>query len=262
MSPDPIDETAVAELICRGLADTIVMVHGRVRRDKVALALSCFLTRVANTWRSIQTLWGNLRDDFPDTFMVDAGALVRTMFDAYIQAAYLLQDLTKREERARLYLEHQHIEKRKVMTKIMAHDSPLSQMLRRSPRRPKGEKALQQNYDRVKANYPRPKKRGVRDRWHEGNLRDLAIAICREAEHDQYVSTFHGCVHSSALAVLDGPLLLTPEYVAGCAAHIASMLAKLCLDHYHAQLEPVLQAVIDAYASGTLAEMDADLGAS
>src|SRR3972149_5983800 len=58
--------------------------HKCANSDQVARALLFLLMRVSNTWLSIRTL----RDHSPhkEVFVVDAGTLLRAMFDAYLQA--------------------------------------------------------------------------------------------------------------------------------------------------------------------------------
>jgi hypothetical protein len=49
--------------------------------------------------------------DFQSVFMVDAGVLLRCMFDAYLQADYIVRDPAKQMERATMYLEFQHVDR-------------------------------------------------------------------------------------------------------------------------------------------------------
>ena len=89
--------------------EVISQSHLRSRNDKVANALLHFMVRVANSWRSIRTLRNNTTDE--QGFTIDAGTLLRAMYDAYFQAAYLVSDPAKCTERADDYFEFEHVVK-------------------------------------------------------------------------------------------------------------------------------------------------------
>lgn len=95
----------------------------RSRTNEVSRALLYFLTRVADTWRSIGTLQANTPDG--KGFMVDAGALLRAMFDAYIQAEYIAHDPNVQRERAKAYLDYEIVERYKQSSSVLALDHPI-----------------------------------------------------------------------------------------------------------------------------------------
>ena len=214
------------------LQEVLKKSDARSRSDEVSRALQYFLLRVANTWRSIGTLWANTLDG--EGFMVDAGALLRIMFDAYLQAEYIVYDPNVQRERAKDYLDFEIVERYKLSERIPAHDHPISRKFKSSPLRVKGEPALRAEYDQVKARYyvERKKngntKRGpkTRNQWYPGTLRDIAKGIKKEAEYDYFVATFHGCVHSSALAVHKGPPI-SPQYALDWASRFAAHIVRL-----------------------------------
>ncbi len=221
-------------------------------KDDVARALLFFIVRVANTWRSIRTLRNNTRDG--EGFTVDAGTLLRAMFDAYIQAEYIVHDPSKANERARDYLDFEHVERFKLMNSVMKHDTPLSNHLKASPKRPEGEKRVQQEYDRVKSRYFFERKladgtvkRGPRTRntWYAADLYKLAQTLGKEDEYDTLLKTFHGCVHSSPFAVERGPMV-SPKHVLDWASTIAARVAKLNVEHHRIELDDPYGPILDA----------------
>ena len=79
------------------------------KEDEVSRALWYFLVRVSNTWCSIRTLWQYSPDE--RLFLVDAGVLLRAMLDACRQAEYLVHNPERMHERAKDYLEYEHVER-------------------------------------------------------------------------------------------------------------------------------------------------------
>jgi hypothetical protein len=197
------------------------------RSDPVSRALLYFLSRACNTWLSICTL----RKHSPNqrVFIVDAGTLLRAMYDAYLQAEYLLGDLSKAAARANDYFDFQHVEQYKQAEKLMRHDNEFSRKMKRSPERPEGEKRVKQEYERVKHRYLWSKKGDVRDHWYPNNLRQITGSQGK-VEYDTIVTSLQGCVHSSAMAVEKGPPI-SPEYITAWASTIAARVAKLNVDY-------------------------------
>ena len=113
----------------------ISALHQRKNADNVTRSLLCFLVRVANTWNSLHLLRQDGPADFQSVFMVDAGVLLRCMFDAYLQADYIVRDAAKQTERATMYLEFQHVERYKAEERVFRHSNPMTEILGNSPRR-------------------------------------------------------------------------------------------------------------------------------
>lgn len=227
LSPDEIADDVVERTFA-----AVICMHQSLGNpnDKVAAALCAFLNRLAHTWRSIRTLRDNRKADDVG-FMIDAGALLRAMFDAYLQAHYIYHDPCQRLSRAELYYDYVPVERYRNMMKALKHSHPVSVRLRASAKRPAGEAALKADYDRLKGRYPRHRGAGVRDHWYEGNLADLAASIGKEDEYDVFLSQFHGCIHSSAQALHFGPPV-TPPHVLSHATRLACRVASLLIAHH------------------------------
>jgi hypothetical protein len=227
------EDEAVNEHVLELLREVVAQSHRLAENDSISNALLYFLVRVANTWRSIRTLRAHTSDG--EGFMVDAGVLLRAMFDAYLQAEHIVYDPARQYDRAKAYLDFEHVERYKASARMTGHNHPISDRLKSSPERPEGDKRLQENYDRVKSRFFVKKHRRngtvshgstTRDKWYSGDLRSIATALGQEAEYDYFVATFHGCVHSSAFAVHLGPPV-SAEYVLHWASTIAARVARL-----------------------------------
>jgi hypothetical protein len=238
-----VDDT-FAEILRRVIQSSLE----RSKTDKVSHALLLLLVREANTWRTIRTL----KEHTPDApgFMVDAGVLLRCMFDACLQAAFICKEPARQLERANLYLDFEHVDRYKIARKVVGHDNPLADRLRASPRKAEGEPRLQEEYDRVKGQFPKRRQNGTRDKWYEGDLRQLAQDAGKEAEYDTFVTQFSGCVHSSAFAVGRGPMV-SPKYVVYLATTVAAQVAKLNVAYNKLELGEE-ESILDELCKGLL----------
>lgn len=247
-----IDADKVDEHVLALLRLVIQKSDDRSKTNEVSRALLYFLVRVANTWCSIRTLRQHSPDD--RVFIVDAGALLRAMYDGCFQAEYLAHDPARIDARASDYLEYEHVERHRISRKVLSHNTQLADRLKSSARRPEGEKRVQDEYDRVKDRYSVEKrkadgtvKRGpaTRSTWYSGDLSALAESLGKRAEYDTFVAVFNGCVHSSALAVQAGPMV-SPQHVLTLASQIAARVARLSVEHNHIDLGDFYRPIMDA----------------
>jgi hypothetical protein len=134
-------------------------------------------------------------------FLVDAAVLLRCMFDAYLQADYIVRDPAKQTERGARYLEFQHVERYKAEERFFRHKNPLTDVLRNSHRRIAGQTRTRAEFERVKGAFLRKDKGSAstgkrahetRDQWYEGNLGQLAEGAGRKDEYDTFVYPFSG----------------------------------------------------------------------
>ena len=223
------------------------------------MALLFLLVREANTWRSIHLFLKHTPKKFHDAFMVDAGTLLRSMFDAYLQADYIFRDPARRAELAAQYFEFAHVERYQMPRKVLRHDNPISSALRVSPMKSEGGKRLQQEFDRVKDRFlinggngkgGGQRERRTRDKWYKENLRELAVAAGKEAEYDIFMTSFSGCVHSSAFAVEKGPMI-PQEFVLSPASAFAARVAKMNVEYNQLELGGD-RTVLDAFCKSWL----------
>lgn len=221
------------------------------RSNEVSLALLYFLVRVANTWRSIRTLQNNSSEG--DGFLLDAGVLLRAMYDAYLQAAYIVHNPEDQSERAKEYLDFEAVERYKIANKLIIYDNPLANKLKSSPARAKGEKDLIDKFNQVKDKYlckhhqsddSSKSSTKTRNKWYKGTLPDIAAKMSKQVEYDFFVATLHGCVHSSAYAVSKGPPT-SPENVLYWASKIATQVAQLNVKHNKIELNALQQQILE-----------------
>ena len=214
--------------------EVISQSHLRSRNDKVANALFHFMVRVANSWRSIRTLRNNTTDE--QGFTIDAGTLLRAMYDAYFQAAYLVSEPAKCTERADDYFEFEHVERHKSVQRMISHSNWVAERLKASTKRAEGEKENLSQFERVKKRFAtKGQSNGIRNHWYKGNLLDLAHSMKKGDEYDTFLAIFNGCVHTSAFASKHGPPV-SAEYVLEMASVISAKVAQLNVVRNHIQL--------------------------
>jgi Family of unknown function (DUF5677) len=208
MSAQEFDNPCDNELFC--VADrVIVQVNEMTKQDKVCQALFCLLWRNFLTWRTIQTIRTHASP--AELSLLDVAVLIRCMFDAYLQADFIYRDPSKREERAKLYLDYQFVDRLNATVKTLRHHNGLSRRLGQSKLREEGEKPIREAYDRVKSQFIKgqPPTDGsepeLRTKWYKENLGQLATTLGRKDEYDTFVSPYSGCVHSSSYPLTSGP---------------------------------------------------------
>jgi hypothetical protein len=253
MMTDPAERLADQELyrhVFALLQEVIQQSEPRSNNDVVSRALIFFLLRVANTWQSIKTLQENAPHQ--EGFLVDAGVLLRAMFDAYLQAEYVVQDPARQHERATEYLDYEHVERYRAQG-VLDLDHPIAEKLRCSPERPEGENRVRTEYERVKDKYlvgqrksggNKKRDQNVRKTWYPGDLAAIARGLGKEAEYRFFVATFHGCVHSGAFAIRLGPPIRS-NTVVHFASTIAARVARLNARHNRVDLGDVQRQLLE-----------------
>ncbi len=236
------------------LQDIIMQSHALGDSDKVSNALMFFLVRAANTWRSIRTLRKHTKDS--EGFMVDAGSLLRAMYDAYLQAEYLASDPSRSLERARDYFDFEHVERYKAMRRMLSANNRIAKRLQQSSNRSKGEQTNEQHYDSVKSRFQsKPGKVATRNHWYPGTLPAIARAAGKLDEYETFLATFNGCVHSSASALKYGPPVQA-EHVLTMASTIAAEVARINVMHNKLTLIADYQKLLEVLCNSSDEESD------
>jgi hypothetical protein len=223
--------------------------HARSANDVVAKALLFFLVRAANSWRSIRTLRKHTTDE--DGFMIDAGTLLRAMYDACFQAEYMVYEPDKSVMRATDYFEFEHVERHKFMERMLAHSNWIAERrLKASPKGQAGEEQNKRQYDRVRARFGKGKNQSdsTRNRWYPGNLLQIAAAIDKTDEYDSFLAVFNGYVHSSDFALQFGPPQ-SAAYVLDMASTIVAKLALFNVEHNRIELSTTYKKLLELLCS-------------
>lgn len=163
-------------------------------------ALEPFKNRITCALESLTALDRFARHDSRP----DAMTLLRAMYDAHLQALYILEDPTKADERAQLFLDFRWIEQRQMQKLFERNPTRLAQALRESPHRLARADEREANFQRLRTRYLTRDGKKERGDWYAGNLRDLARAVGLESEYEILQKDLSGAVHSTPTALLAG----------------------------------------------------------
>jgi hypothetical protein len=156
---------------------------------------------------AMNSLWV-LRKHAPHAFGFDGMMVLRGIYDAHLQALYILSDPKTSDERATLYLDYQWVEIHRLKGMMDSNDTDLARTLRESPKRVAAEPLQIAEFRRVRANYLNEDGKLLRQ-WYRGDLRTLAKApgVDLESEYEIMQRHLSGAVHSSPLSLVTGPVL-------------------------------------------------------
>jgi hypothetical protein len=209
-------------------------------RDIVAHALLCFLTKAFNTTRSIDCLAVTC----PQTAENDINTLLRSVYDAYLQAAYLAHDSGMAVSRAQDFRDFDHVERRKLWNHIFKHQTSLSRFIAAAPQRPQAEAAMNANFDRVKSRF----NNGKQSHWYPGSLETIATKVGKGGEYANLLVHLHGSVHSSFRVMTRGPAA-DVDRSSAWSLFLAARIAQLIVNHTGLEVSEEAKAVLDCAAT-------------
>jgi len=195
-------------LECEGaVANGIVTKLNAVQKPgPVAVAIEMIARRVVASGNSL----GVLRSCSSHDYMFDAASILRNIYDVMLQGLYIMQDSTKQEERAQLYLDFMHVERKQRIQLMDSSGTDLAKRISGSPKRPSAEPVIEEQFKDVRAKYT-GKTGKVRNTWYPGNLCSLATATGLKAEYELMQKFLSGVVHSSPLTLREGPFV--PDFL-------------------------------------------------
>ncbi len=209
-------------------------------------AMLSLMTHMSANWRTLFILDEHAEDKEKNLLSHSMAILTRSMFDAYIQLAFIAQEDT--EERAKLYLKYEAIERYQNVAKTVKRDDDISRYVAKSPLRAEGEKKLKASYDEVVGYYTNGKGR-VRDHWYPKNLSQIAEDVGKSDEYFWYTQRFNSSVHAGPLAVREGHP--ADDFLSHAVA-LMSRVAKLVTEHNGLVIGAGAQSTIDALAGQSL----------
>jgi hypothetical protein len=180
----------------------------RTRDDgcPVCKAMNLLIPRIVNACNSIRVLTENAGHDFG----CDGAVILRGLYDAALQAQYILAKPDLASRRAELYLDFFWVERFTRSQRVYRNTSTIAEYVKNSPNRAGAEPINTQQYLKVRDRYLTRKKKDVRQDWYPGSLRDLAEDAGYEVEYDLVQSELSSSVHSTPLALQYGSAI-SPE---------------------------------------------------
>jgi hypothetical protein len=168
----------------------------------IAVAIEMIARRIVASGNSLAVL----RNSAVSDYAFDAASILRNIYDVMLQGLYIMADSAKREERARLYLDFMHVERKRRIELMDTSSTGLAKWISGSPKRPGAEPGINTRFSEVKPKYM-TRKGKIRDTWYPGTLRDLAEATGLESEYELMQRLLSGVVHSSPLTLKEGPFV-------------------------------------------------------
>jgi hypothetical protein len=174
------------------------------RPTAVTRAAELLLTRILVGGNSLAVLRkGNVHH-----YTFDEAMIVRGIYDAMLQALYILDGAATADERAQLYLDWYWIEKKDDIERYDNNSTFLAQRMSKSPKRPAAEPLFEQRYRETFPKYATKKGDKTRQHWYCGSLRELAKVVTPslESEYELLQAYLSGPTHSSVYALSEPPV--------------------------------------------------------
>lgn len=250
---DAIDKGMI-EFVERAISDVLKELHNRHTASTKMRAVLSLTLHAANTWKAMSILMSeseepNLRAALHNPITV----LLRSFYDAIIQAAFIVKDPAEAESRARDYLDFEHVERKKYMEHVLLGKSPLSRRIANSPKRADGEARIRVKFEEVKGRYSSGKgNSGTRNHWYKGSLHDLAKKTGREDEYRWYCTFSNSSVHAGPLAVKWGPQAPVRGYLVWVLVPLGLQMVKLARDSCGLSLSVEVDHAIAEFSTGVV----------
>jgi hypothetical protein len=172
--------------------------------------------KVTPVSKALQALMGRIVDSVHTLIVIakyqkgqpnlDSCAILRACYDAFIQAAWIVNDPATATDLANDFLDFYYIERHKFWKKLQASGATMMKArLMNSPLRPAAEPVLNAEFDRVKHRFEVKREPGkpvkYRDNWYKGNLSQLAEKTGWADEYNLILASLHSSVHSGIYAI-------------------------------------------------------------
>jgi hypothetical protein len=211
------------------------------RTGDVDTVANAIYSRIVDSGSTLMMLQVNeLRHDWK----YDAASILRTIYDASLQALYILNDPTRKDELARRYIDFGIIEKVRLMSLFDKQANGFAKRMAQSPRRTSAEPAILAEHGQVMQKYGYDKLKEPPKNWFKGSLRDVAKAVGYEAEYELLQKQLSGVVHSSFLAIEQMPGY-EANHVVGLYWIFAFRVLGKIAEHAGVQLDATEQKLVE-----------------
>lgn len=172
------------------------------KKDRVAELLARFHKRIFDGQHILRTLQLHHTGEWH----FEGGMILRGMYDIYLQAAWMMQNVSAREERAQLYIDFHAIEHYKWLREVEKGKTPFHKKLASSTQRSISESEIRRRYQEVLPKFikKRNENNEPRKTWYPGHIRSLANQCGLENEYGLLIVQLHALTHSSPWAIFSG----------------------------------------------------------
>ena len=204
-----------------GLAKRILNVAAKNTRIS-SIALFEIAFRIWGSWRARDYLVRSCptKTDM-DLIANDFAAILRCQYDAFLQAAYLVNNPNECEARGRLFSDYGFVEANRVARILTKQNTPWAKWMRNTPGFAEVEKERKARYDRVKQQFV-DKKGKACSHWYPGDLASIARKLGLLDEYECLIAMNNSSVHTGP-----GSLGIGPPFMGAVGLDVAhSILAK------------------------------------
>jgi hypothetical protein len=196
---DAMTDSEISEFFAQTGNTILARINATNKPRAVVKASEALLGRLVQSGNTLRVLSDNAGHEWT----WDAASIVRTSYDAMLQALYIFHDNAQCEELAMRFLDFRVIEQVKLLRLFEQGLTSVSRRMVQSPRRAKYEGEILKEFDRVCQKYgidQSPSKRLPKD-WHGSDLRKLAKKTGYESEYLILQKQLSAIVHSSVFGI-------------------------------------------------------------
>jgi hypothetical protein len=172
-------------------------VNDSQKPTRTVQAINLLMGRLVESGNTLRVLFDHANDH---KWVWDGASILRTSFDAMLQAMYILHDPVLSEELATRFLDFRVVEQVKMLRIFENRSTTISWRMAESPRRAEFEPQIMAEFDRVCTKYGyNPEK--PRTNWYSGNLDTIAEKTGYKAEYEIVQKQLSSIVHSSVFGI-------------------------------------------------------------
>ena len=169
-------------------------------------ALRVFHKRLTSSLDTLQLICGYSKHNYH----YDAVMILRGMYDAMLQAMYIISVPSEVSKRAELYHDYIWIEKHSLLGRFDKSTTRFANLIKNSPMRATNEKTIIEQFNRVKTKYLCKNGR-VRSNWYPGKLDIIAKDVGLSDEYELMQHTLSKVVHSTPFGVKGNSIIKGPS---------------------------------------------------
>ncbi|MCB9920521.1 MAG: hypothetical protein H6832_19115 [Planctomycetes bacterium] len=186
-----------------------------LEHSRVTQAIQPFVNRMNELLQAVRMLL----DQLGVVGITASLPILRSMYDAHIQALYILNDPEKAESRAMEFMEYEWIEQHLDRERMCRFHREIHDQIVSTPEYLAGVQVREKKIAELRDQYrtragKREGKDDFRRKWYSGDLARLAEVVGLRREYDYYQNELSSAVHATPKALVGVRPFKTPEQVA------------------------------------------------
>lgn len=197
-SQDSNTDALILDFFCQTGNEILNRVNASLKTGDVLQVATILMGRLVQSGNTLRVLLdhANMHD-----WVWDGASIVRTSYDAMIQALYIFSGESSPESLARRFLDFKVIEQVRLIHLFDKSTADFARSLAQSERRKASEPAILEEFDRVCNKYGIDASKRLPDNWYRSNLREISQKVGYEAEYELLQKKLSAIVHSSVFGI-------------------------------------------------------------